>query len=217
MTTISSSSSSATAATNTSGLNGATSASDMQDRFLKLLITQMKNQDPMNPLENAEVTSQMAQMSTVGGIEKLNSVMSSLSSSIISTQVGQAASLIGKTVTAESSQFQVSGGEATIGFDLPQGASSVTLDIIDNSTGAVVKTIEEANVDPSGKTYALYGMNDGSYSLSLKAFNESGLIEGGHTLVRATIKSLTPNASGFGIGMDNGDTVSMSNIRIVEA
>lgn len=212
---------SSTSASNSNPISGgaasATTATDMQDRFLKLLITQMKNQDPMNPLENAEVTSQMAQMSTVSGIEKLNSVMSSLSSSLMSTQVGQAAGLIGKTVTAESSQLEVSGGNAVVGFDLPTGATSVTLDIVDNKTGSVVKTIEEANVDTSGKTYSLYGMEDGNYSLSLKAFNESGLIEGGHTLVRSTIKYLTPNASGFGIGMSNGDTVSMSNIRVVEA
>ena len=56
---------------------------ESQDRFLKLLVTQMKNQDPLNPMDNAQVTSQMAQLSTVSGIDKLNSTLEALSSSMI--------------------------------------------------------------------------------------------------------------------------------------
>src|SRR5215216_4597114 len=73
-------------ATATAAKGAVPSGDDVQDRFLKLLVTQMKNQDPLNPLDNAQVTTQLAQISTVTGIEKLNTTVQSLSSSMLSNQ-----------------------------------------------------------------------------------------------------------------------------------
>ena len=65
----------------------ASRSTEQQDRFLKLLVTQMKNQDPLNPLDNAQVTTQLAQINTVSGIEKLNTTVQALSSSMLANAV----------------------------------------------------------------------------------------------------------------------------------
>lgn len=80
-----------------------------QDRFMTLLITQMKNQDPLNPMDNAQVTSQMAQLSTVTGINKLNSTVESLMSSMQSGQSYQAANMIGHNVLVPGTSVTTSG------------------------------------------------------------------------------------------------------------
>jgi len=187
-----------------------TTSGEMQDRFLKLLVAQMKNQDPLSPMENAEVTSQMAQMSTVSGIEKLNDLMSGLSSSIVSTQVGQAASLLGKTVYAESNKVKIAAGQGSVDVSIPEGAKDLKLDILD-STGKVIKTIEDSNV--KNKTYQITGLPNGNYEVSLKAFNENGLVENAKTITRATVTSLTPTSSGFSMNLDSGAAVPMSAVK----
>ncbi len=80
--------SSATSATASAAAAGTTTAADQEDRFMKLLVAQMKNQDPLNPMDNAQMTSQIAQINTVGGIEKLNTTVSSLLTAFNGMQKG---------------------------------------------------------------------------------------------------------------------------------
>src|ERR1044072_2654769 len=88
----------------------ATGGSELQDRFLKLLVTQMKNQDPLNPMDNAQVTTQLAQISTVGGIDKLNTTLATLSSSMLAAQSLQSSAIIGRDVYASGSTLGLADG-----------------------------------------------------------------------------------------------------------
>ena len=72
-------------------------ASINYDSFLKLLIASMKNQDPTKPNDPAETMSQLASFSSVEQGIKLNEKLESLLSI---SGAGQAASLIGKTVSS---------------------------------------------------------------------------------------------------------------------
>ncbi len=67
------------------------------DSFLKLLIAQMKNQDPTDPIDASEQMSQLASFSQVEQSIKTNKHLENL---ISETTLGQAASLVGKTVTS---------------------------------------------------------------------------------------------------------------------
>ncbi|MEW6314372.1 MAG: flagellar hook capping FlgD N-terminal domain-containing protein [Pseudomonadota bacterium] len=109
------------------------STGETQDRFLKLLVSQMRNQDPLNPLDNAQVTTQMAQISTVSGIDKLNVVMSQMSSSLLSNQSLQAASLIGRSVLADGNRIDLVDGSAIGGVSLGEPADKVRITIKDKS------------------------------------------------------------------------------------
>jgi flagellar basal-body rod modification protein FlgD len=67
------------------------------DSFLKLLIASMKNQDPTKPNDPSETMSQLASFSNVEQGIKLNEKLAGLLSV---SSAGQAAALIGKTVSS---------------------------------------------------------------------------------------------------------------------
>lgn len=148
---------------------------ESQDRFLKLLVTQMKNQDPLNPMDNAQVTSQMAQLSTVSGIDKLNSTLAALSSSMMATHSMQASSMIGHVVVVPGNRMELKDGKAAGALDLVQPADSVTVQIKD-AAGNVVRSMkmgsQQSGIVPvqwDGMNDANVAVADGNYQFSATA------------------------------------------------
>lgn len=146
-----------------------------QDRFMTLLVTQMKNQDPLNPLDNAQVTSQLAQLSTVTGIDKLNETMSSMSANFQSGQGLQAANMIGHGVVVPGTNLELKDGKSILGFDLPQAADNVTVQIKD-SAGSLIRTLSANSMTAGMNTISWDGKNDsgklmgnGNYQFSVSA------------------------------------------------
>jgi len=129
--------SSATSGTGATGGTGA-NASVMQtlnaNDFLTLMTAQLKNQDPLNPTDSNQFLSQLAQLSTVTGISSLNSTMSNLSTSLISSQALTSVALVGKSVlTSASSATYRSGAPISGAVQVPANASSLTLNVTDSS------------------------------------------------------------------------------------
>jgi flagellar basal-body rod modification protein FlgD len=77
------------------------------ETFMRLLTTQLANQNPLEPMNDRDFFAQMAQLGTVQGMDDLKKAM----------DVGQAAALMGKTVTAVRPMTD-SGGSSN---DLVQG------------------------------------------------------------------------------------------------
>ncbi|HZO27817.1 MAG TPA: flagellar hook capping FlgD N-terminal domain-containing protein [Chloroflexota bacterium] len=75
-----------------------------KDDFMQLLIAQLKNQDPMKPMEDKEFITQLAQFSSLEAMEKMTDQMEELTSS---QMLVQAATLIGKQVTAKLENGEV--------------------------------------------------------------------------------------------------------------
>jgi len=65
--------------------------------FLKLLVAQMKNQDPTSPMES---TDYVAQLATFSNVEQSVQVNAKLDQLLQSSQLSQASSIIGRTVTS---------------------------------------------------------------------------------------------------------------------
>lgn len=65
--------------------------------FLKLLVAEMKNQDPTSPMES---TDYVAQLATFSQVEQSVQVNSKLDQLLQSSQLSQASSIIGRTVTS---------------------------------------------------------------------------------------------------------------------
>jgi flagellar basal-body rod modification protein FlgD len=201
------------------GKAGGTTAKEQGDKFLTLLIAQMKSQDPMNPMDNGQMTAQLAALETVSGIEKLNASVSGLSSSLLSGQVSQGASLLGKTVVAEGDGFVVENGAGFAGFELSAPAESVTVDIL-NSKGVSVKSIDLVNVGagPTAFQMADYGIADGNYTIKVKAKAGGVPMEDVTPLVQTRVKNLIPSSSGgFELGLANGTVIGMNQIRLVQS
>ena len=84
--------------------------------FLSMLVDEIRYQDPLNPTSSSSFMDQLAQLSQV---EQLNNVSSSM-------QIGEAASLIGKTVTGTDASGSSISGTVT---DVTNGANGPTLDV----------------------------------------------------------------------------------------
>jgi flagellar basal-body rod modification protein FlgD len=88
----------------TSNQNAAPPASSLgsqlgEDAFLKLLTTQLQNQDPLHPMDDTQSVAQLAQFSSVQAMTELKSAFGAFQSNF---SVMQSAGLLGKTVSAQS-------------------------------------------------------------------------------------------------------------------
>jgi flagellar basal-body rod modification protein FlgD len=81
-------------ATTTSSQANATTVD--YESFLRLLVTQMKNQDPTAPMDSTDYVAQLATFSQVEQTVQTNSKLDSL---LQMSLLGQATSIIGRTVT----------------------------------------------------------------------------------------------------------------------
>jgi flagellar basal-body rod modification protein FlgD len=196
---------------------GALNGDEMQDRFLKLLVTQMKNQDPLNPMDNAQITSQMAQISTVGGIDKLNSTISGLSASLLSSQTVQSAAIIGHDVYAMGSTLNLN-GKATGGFDLKQDADRVFVQITDGA-GALVRTLQlpaaKAGLSAfewDGKTDAGGSAPNGAYVFQLTAARGNNTIPV-EPLMAGRVGGVSLANGGMKINLEGGGEIGMADLK----
>lgn len=212
----STSSSTATAPASTSST--ANSVAESQDRFLKLLVTQMKNQDPLNPMDNAQVTSQMAQLSTVSGIDKLNSTLEALSSSMIASQSMQASSMIGHVVMVPGNKMELVNGQGVAALDLTQPADSVSVAITDAS-GNVVRNMQLGSQSTGNVAVKWDGLNDlgqqvadGSYKLTAKAML-GGVESSVGTMSYGMVNSVMQGAQGATLNVAQIGEVSLSSVK----
>lgn len=210
----------------TSALNGTASTSsnsaDLQNSFMTLLVAQLQNQDPMNPMENAEMTSQLAQINTVSGIESLNETLAGINGQLDTSQVLQAADMIGKGVLVEGERVLVGeeGATTPFGVELPQAADEVRI-TIRNAVGEVVRTFEPFSMDAGVESFTWDGTTndgsvvpEGSYSVSVTAMADGDSIVA-TTLNYALVSGVSLDASGAPV-LDLGgitEPVDLDDIR----
>jgi flagellar basal-body rod modification protein FlgD len=210
--------------TNASALAGTassaapTGASEQQDRFLKLLVTQMKNQDPLNPLDNAQVTSQLAQINTVSGIEKLNTTVQGLSSSLLASQSVQSASMIGRQVYATGSYLTLENGKATGAVNLTQPADRVYVAIAD-AAGTVVRRIELGSAGTGMSGFEWDGKTDAGATAAAGQYVFQVTAARGNTAIPAepvtlgTVDGVSLGAGGMTLNLKGGGSIGMSDVK----
>ncbi|MDR3212595.1 MAG: flagellar hook assembly protein FlgD [Azoarcus sp.] len=169
-----------------------------QSRFLTLLTTQLRNQDPMNPMENAELTSQLAQMSTVDGIERLNTMVTSL---LGMQELSDSAALVGRGVLVDGSGLGLTEVGAIGGFELDTPADTIKL-VVRDASGLPVKTLEFNNLDAGSHNYMWDGLADdgtqaaeGMYTVTIEA-SQNGARVSARTLEFGLVTSAVSGASG---------------------
>lgn len=194
------------------------SAEETEHRFLSLLVAQMKNQDPLNPLDNAQVTSQMAQLSTVQGIESMNASLEKLVASLGTNQMGQAASLIGRSVLVPGDRIGPAQENAVVGFDLDSAADSVKL-TIENAAGATVRSLELGERAAGVNLIAWDGLADdgsavpaGSYSFKISA-SRAGEAVTGESLYLGQVSSVTQDSQGVQLNLAGSGQAGYADIR----
>lgn len=192
-----------------------------QEDFLNLMITQLRNQDPFKPLESGEFLGQLAQFGTVSGLAELKTAFGELSTSLVSNQALQAASLVGRTALVEGNTAKLAGGATLDGaVELPEAATAVRIEIRDSS-GEIVRELSFGAQSPGLVRFEWDGLNQqgepagaGRYTVvaEYRANNETAAAQ---TLVAAPIESVVFGAQGFTVQLGGLGELPFSAIREV--
>jgi flagellar basal-body rod modification protein FlgD len=111
-----------------------------KDDFLNIMITQMKNQDPTNPFKAEQMAAEMAQFASLEQLQNINTNINKMGDKNKPIERMSMTNLIGKTVTIDKQKFPHSEGENDyLTFNLPRGAASVKVSILDPSGEEVIE------------------------------------------------------------------------------
>ena len=166
------------------------------DTFLTLLTTQLENQDPLSPMDSTEFTNQLVQFSSLEQQITQTGKLDDLLASQTAAQNAAAVGYLGKTVQANAPFTELANGSATIPYEIPVGASEVSLAVIDS--GGQLARVE--SLDPNDLTgeFVWDGvdsngiqLSDGTYGVSLLAVDGDGNpMDGTKTFFTATAQEI---------------------------
>lgn len=194
-----------------------------QEQFLKLMTAQLTHQDPTKPMENGEFLSQMAQFGTVSGIQDLQQAFKDFAASISSGQTLQAASLVGRYVSAPGNEGRLEAGGSIKGkFELPASSTGIKITITDAENGDEVRTINLNGIHSAGYVpFEWDGLNDnktlaspGIYKVQVEA-----AIDGVNTALQPELEaqvesvSLGSGSNGIQVNLKGLSSVSFNQIK----
>jgi len=191
-----------------------------QEEFMRLLVAQLNNQDPTKPMDNAEFLSQIAEFSMVDGIQGMETSLSDLGTSMMSTRAIQASSLVGRDVISASNQAAFVPGEEIEGvIAMPVSASAVQIQVSDSS-GQLVKVLDIGNVGAGIHKFSWDGLLDDGASIASGNYQviASGLVDGAvealpaFASARVTSVSIGAGGSEISLNLDGGDSVSYADV-----
>ena len=191
-----------------------------QAEFMRLLVAQLNNQDPTKPMDNFEFLSQIAQFSTVSGIQDMQTSLSGLGESMVSTRAIQASSLVGRDVISASNQaLYVPGDEISGVVAMPVAASGVQIQVSD-SAGQLVKVLDIGNVGAGIHKFSWDGLLADGESIPQGSYQvtASGLIDGAvealPAFAAAQVASVSIGAGGseISLNLDGGESVSYADV-----
>jgi flagellar basal-body rod modification protein FlgD len=180
------SASSYAAATSTTANSGAAQASSSgsgssatlsQADFLQLLTAQLQYHTPTSPADPTQLASEFAQISTVDGIDNLNTKVGDIQSGTVASQMGQAASLVGKQVAISGDTLTTNASGAAEGaFNLAGNASDVSVSVM-NAGGQVVGTMDLGAMSAGQQSFNWTGGTaNAQYTYQVSATSSSGAI-----------------------------------------
>jgi flagellar basal-body rod modification protein FlgD len=166
----------ATGGTGSTTSGGSGSASGLtQSDFLQLLTAQLKYQTPGNPADPTQLAQEFASISTVDGINKINTELTNIQSSTAASQIGQAASLVGKQVAVAGDTINTgAAGSGAGAFTLPQAAQAVSVNVF-AANGSLATSLNLGAL-PAGQANFTYtgGAANAAYTYQVSATGAAG-------------------------------------------
>jgi len=199
--TVAATNSTPTAASNAADqTSGQNQLNTTYNSFLTLLTAQLKNQDPLSPMDTNTFTQQLVAMNGVQQQLLSNNLLQQLvSQSTGAGSMGSAVSLIGKSVTSQSSTAALQNGSAAWNYNLTANAAKATLEVLD-SKGNVVWTGAAPSVASgihafnwNGKTTDGATAPDGNYTLNVTATDTTGAAVASTTAVNGVVTGVEVN------------------------
>lgn len=198
-----------------------------RDQFLQLLTMQLKSQNPLKPQENQEFASQLAQFSQLEQLQKVSASVdkqTKSSSDLAQTLMNlSSAGMIGKSVRAVSPNVQFDGtNPQTLGFNLPVGAMSTSLELLDNSGGVVRKW--QSSYMPQGDHRVTWDGTDqngnamppGRYTLRIAAKDKNDSKIDAQTFTVGRVTGVRLSSGGDPNLVVNGAEVAFSGVRDIQ-
>lgn len=191
-----------------------------KEAFLKLLVTQFQNQDPLNPMEDQEFVSQLAQFTALEQQMATNKNMESLLELQQRSQMLNAASYIGKEVSARGSGVSVMDGVVSeLLFAPSEEVATCTANIWDSSNNLVAAInlgscnagIHSLNWD--GKKLNGQPAANGVYTVTFSAENAQGKAIVVDTSVSGTVVGVSTSDNEQILRLSDGRYVALSNVR----
>ncbi len=172
-----------------------------KDDFMKLFVTQLRNQDPLNPTDSNAMVQQMAQLTQVEQAYNTNTNLASLMAAINGQANSSAVSYIGKTVTAQGSDIQLtSGGNPQVNYSLSSAADQVNV-TIKNSSGSIVRTLTGGSSSSGSGSMTWDGLDNsgaqaaaGKYTFSVTG-TKNGVAFDGTPLIKSVVTGVKTDQS----------------------
>jgi flagellar basal-body rod modification protein FlgD len=189
-----------------------------QTDFLNLMMTELKNQDPTKPMDSGAFLGELAQFGTVSGLQDLQTKFDTLSSSLVSSQALQAASLVGKDALVQSSQGTLYNGAMYGAVDVPAATTNVEVQVRDASNQIVAhlelgqQSAGLANFEWDGTTDGGGQAPAGTYQLSA-SYADGTKATAANTLVYAPVNSVVFGKDGFTVDVAGVGDVPFDQVR----
>ncbi|MBU8540775.1 flagellar hook assembly protein FlgD [Falsiroseomonas tokyonensis] len=149
------------------------------DTFLKLLTTQLRNQDPTSPMDANQLTQQLVQFSTVEQQINTNNTLQQLLALQQSSQLGEAAALVGRRVAVESDRLPLQSGQAQVNLPAAGAARTARIEVRDANNILVRASDVTLGANASrwnwdGKTANGTQKPDGTYRVTVSGRDSNG-------------------------------------------
>lgn len=197
-----------------------TRLSDNYDTFLILLTAQLQNQDPLAPMDSTQFTQQLVQFSQVEQQIRTNEQLEGLVGQYQAASAGAALSYLGKDAIIEADETYLAGGVANWAYNLPTGATTMTVHVRDSGGRIVYTSTTEARgagehlFTWDGKTNNNTTAPDGVYTLTFEAKDAAGTTINPTINVRETIMGVD-FSGGTPVVITPSGTRSIDTIRSV--
>lgn len=185
--------------TSTTTTSSSSSTSDLgltSSDFLSLMVEQLQNQNPTDPTDTDAYLDKLVSFASYDTQSEISDQLSTIVDSISGTLSSSGLGYVGQTVEATGNTTSLSDGEAQWSYTLDSEATSVTVNILDES-GDVVYS--ESGETSSGKHYFTWDgttsdgtqlADGGTYTISVEATDEDGDDVDGETTVIGTVSGV---------------------------
>jgi flagellar basal-body rod modification protein FlgD len=192
--------------------------------FLTLFTTQLQNQNPLDPVKNEAFVAQLAQFSQLEATTRMASSMETLSTSLQAERLMGGAALIGRKVASPQGTAELQAGGSIQGvINVPDGASSVRLDVYDTSGQKVFtqslgrQAPGEVSLRWDGRDSTGKAMPPGRYK-AIATVDSFGKVSQVPLSSPSVVKSVSfsPSANGLVLELEDGSTVPLSDVRRID-
>ena len=220
------SASSAATAASTTASNGTTQTSSggsgsaanlTESDFLQLLTAQLQYQTPTSPADPTALAGEFAQISTVDGIDSLNTKVADIEAGTTTSQIGQAAALVGKQVAVSGDGLIANAnGSAEGAFSLSGAANNVTVSVL-NSAGQDVGTVKLGALSAGQQSFTWTGGSaNAQYTYEVDATNSSGATVPATPYTVYTVEGVNVSGSAPTLNVQGSDTpLAVSSVETV--